>query len=99
MTQTNQEKLDEMYELVKENNEILSGLLRRERISNFFRIMYWIMILGTIFGVYYYIQPIIQSLTFNLQSVQSGLNKLNEASGNLPEVGNLRDFLNSLIKK
>jgi hypothetical protein len=99
MTQTNQEKLDEMYELVKENNEILSGLLRRERISNFFRIMYWIIILGTIFGVYYYVQPVVQSLTFNLESVQTGLNKLNEASGNLPEVNRIKDFLNSFIKR
>ncbi len=99
MTQTNQEKLDEMYELIKENNEILSGLLRRERISNFFRIMYWLIILGTIFGVYYYIQPIIQSLTFNLESVQNGLNKLNQASGNLPEVSRIKDFLNSFLKK
>lgn len=98
MIQTNQEKLDEMYELVKDNNEILSGLLRRERISNFFRIMYWLIILGTIFGVYIYVQPFIQSLTFNFQSLQTGLNKLNEASGNLPEVSRLRDFFNSFMK-
>ena len=41
--QTNQEKLDELYELSQENNEILRSLLRREKFTTYMRLVYWLV--------------------------------------------------------
>ncbi len=96
MTQTNQEKLDEMYEIVQENNELLSSLLRREKIAIFFKVVYWVIILGGIFGAYYYAQPYLQTVTNNVGIAQQALQKLEALSSGIPEVSNLRSVFNSI---
>ena len=97
MSQTNQEKLDEMYEMIQENNEILRSLLRRERIANFMRILYWLFIIGTLLGVYYYAQPYMLKITENFSSLQNAItnvnNNLNTVGGQLPETKAIRSFL------
>ncbi len=97
MSQTNQEKLDEMYEMIQENNEILRSLLRRERIANFMRILYWLFIIGTLLGVYYYAQPYMLKITENFSSLQNAItnvnNNLNTVGGQLPETKAIRNFL------
>ncbi len=62
---TNQEKLDEMYHLTLENNEILRSIRRNERVANFFRFLYWVIILGALSGVYFYVNPLIQKVVDN----------------------------------
>ncbi len=96
MTQTNQEKLDEMYEIVQENHELLSSLLRREKISFFFKLIYWLIILGGIFGVYYYAQPYMRIVTNNVSIAQQALQKLESLSNSIPEVSNLKNILNTI---
>jgi hypothetical protein len=98
MIPSNQEKLDEMYELVLENNDILRGMRSRERLSNIFKIIYWVFILGAIFGVYYYLEPVIKVFTNNMTSLQSGIEKLNTASNSLPEVNTIKNLFNSFKK-
>ena len=55
-------KLDEVYKLVKENNEILKYMRKSQRLSQIMRIIYWLVILGTAFGAYYFIQPYIDQV-------------------------------------
>ena len=64
----NDRKLDELLELTRENNKILSGMRRTQRWSSFFSIVYWAVILGSIFGVYYYFQPTIQKYMKTFQT-------------------------------
>ena len=96
MAQTNQEKLDEMYEMVQENNDILRTLLRRERINSFLRIMYWLFIIGTLFGAYYYVQPFVNGALGNFGAIQSAVNNLNVVSAQLPESKTLQFILDFL---
>jgi hypothetical protein len=98
MIPSNQEKLDEMYEIVLENNEILRGLIRRERVATLFKIVYWLIILGGIFGAYYYLEPVVKNLSGNLEGLQNGIEKLNTASNSLPEVNTIKNLFNSFKK-
>ncbi len=93
--QSNQEKLDEMYEMVQENNQILRSLLRRERIANFMRIVYWLFLLSAIFGTYYYVQPFFQSLDIDLSVIQNTLNffKGYTSKVNIPEAETLKSAI------
>ena len=53
-------KIDELLKITKENNKILRWLRSMQRWNSFFSFLYWIIILGSVLGVFYYFQPIIQ---------------------------------------
>jgi predicted negative regulator of RcsB-dependent stress response len=54
-----QEKSDmtELLELTRENNRILKSLRRIHRWNVFFRVVYWIIIVGIAVGAFYFLQP------------------------------------------
>jgi hypothetical protein len=60
MTPEERELLTQSIKLAEENNKMLRGIRRSNRVSTFFRVLYWMIILGTAFGAYYAIQPRIQ---------------------------------------
>ena len=64
------ELLKENVEISKESLKILKGIRRNSRISAFFRIVYWLIIIGVAFGAYYYLQPYIKQLLDLLKQVQ-----------------------------
>ena len=79
----NTQKLDELIELTRENNDILVSMRRTQRISSFFSFMYWVLILGSIFGTYYYFQPTILKYTKMLQTSVDVLQKFEGATGSM----------------
>ena len=60
MTPEERELLTQSIKLAEENNKMLRGLRRSNRVSIFFRVIYWVIIIGTAFGAYYAIQPKVQ---------------------------------------
>ncbi len=78
------QKIDELLELTRENNQILRSMRRTQRWSSFFTFVYWAIILGSIFGVYYYFQPTIQKYMRTMQTSVSILEKFEEQAGALP---------------
>ena len=78
------QKLDELLELTRENNKILRSMRRTQRWSSFFTYVYWLVILGSIFGVYYYFQPTIQKYVKTLQTSAGILQQLESAVGSVP---------------
>jgi len=67
---------EEMHELVQENNKILHRLQRSARWSKFLRFVYWVIIIGTSVGAYYYLQPYIDKLMGVYSGMQSDLNNV-----------------------
>ncbi len=91
--QTNQEKLDEVYELVQENNEILRSLLRREKFATYMRLIYWLIIIGAVFGLYYYVEPVINYVSNNSSGLRDFLDAINSKTSNFPEVSKIKEML------
>ena len=56
------EQLGQILELAKENNKILRSMQRSARISRWIKIFYWVLLLGSIAGTYYYFQPYIDQI-------------------------------------
>ncbi|MBI5078233.1 MAG: hypothetical protein HZB11_02635 [Candidatus Yonathbacteria bacterium] len=77
-------KLDELLELTRENNKILSGMRRSQRWGSFFRLVYWAIILGSIFGVYYYFQPTIQKYMKTFQTSVGIIQSFEKTVGSIP---------------
>ena len=57
MTPEEKAQLDNLYTLVKENNEILRSIRRSTRFTLIMRIAYWVVIIAVSFGALYFIQP------------------------------------------
>ena len=53
--------LKKALELSQENNKILHSMKRQMLWGRIFRIVYWVVIIGAAIGIYYYIDPYINS--------------------------------------
>lgn len=77
-------KLDELLELTRENNKILSGMRRAQRWGSLFKFIYWAVILGSVFGVYYYFQPTIQKYMKTFQTSIGIIQNFEKTAGSIP---------------
>lgn len=90
------QKLGELLELTRENNDILRSMRRTQRWSSFFSFMYWVLILGSIFGTYYYFQPTILKYT---KILQTSVDVLQKFEGTTSSMTKDTQALKNLIKK
>jgi hypothetical protein len=87
----NSETLEEIYKTTKENNALLNKLEKYQKINTALKIVYWVIILLSLFGAYFAIQPFVGSLfgggnsTFHNISIQAQ---------NLPEVSKVKNIIN-----
>ena len=63
MTPEEKSLLERTLKLADENNAILRGLRRSNRVSTVMRVIYWGIIILLSVGAYYYIQPYVNVLT------------------------------------
>lgn len=67
------EMLHKNLELSAENNKMLRSIQRGIFFSRIIRVVYWIIILGIAFGIYYYIEPYIDSVIGAYGSVKGDI--------------------------
>ncbi len=82
MEKKEKELIEKTYTLAKENHSMLKKMRRGMLWGRVFRIFYWTIILGSMVGVYYYLQPVIESLG-------DTYNSLKETVSGLPDIGSL----------
>jgi amino acid permease len=83
MTPEERELLTKSIKISEENNKILRGMRRSARIASALRIFYWVIILGSAFGTYYFIQPYIDAIVRNYNGMQQNADLIKN-SINLP---------------
>ena len=66
-----QKLLKQNLELSEENNKMLKRLQSNMRWGRFFHALYWIIILGSAFGAYYFVQPYIDQIMNIYGNVQN----------------------------
>lgn len=81
MTPEERSLLENIAAMTAENNEILRGMRRNERIRVSMRVVYWIVIIGLSVGAYYVVEPYIKKAfglydeaTSQLQNIQQSVN-------------------------
>lgn len=75
----NNQMLEELLELTRENNKILKQMRRSLMWGRALRIVYWLVILGVAIGSFYFLQPYIENLQevySNVTGVKTQLNGL-----------------------
>jgi hypothetical protein len=90
---TNEEKLNEIFRMTEENNRILRGIRRTQYVSNVFRILYWLIILASLGGAYYFIKPIMTSLAGSGASLSDTMKQINALKSQLPDAKLLQEML------
>lgn len=79
-------KIDELLKLTRENNKILRGMRASQRWSSVLSTFYYILIIGSFVGAYYYLQPVIDSLMGSYQNIISAIL---DTKNSLPNTGSL----------
>jgi hypothetical protein len=93
MNPNEKELLQKTYDLAEENNKILHEIRRSNRLSSFFRVIYWIIIIVTAYGAYWFIQPYINVATAAYKSLQNDIKAVKTTTTNLTNP------INNLINK
>ena len=65
------QKIVELLELTRQNNEILTGMRRTQRWATFFNLIYWAIIVGSLIGAFYFFQPYIDQIKSLVSSLPS----------------------------
>lgn len=74
--------------LAEENNDILRGIRSSMRLSRFISIIYWVFIIGSAVGAYYFIQPYLNEIMgvyggakSQINDVSSTINSIRQTLG------------------
>ena len=87
------ELLEKELEIAQENNKILKKIQRGMRLGSFFSILYWLFILGTAVGAYYFLQPFVESFGGILGFFSNGIDGI-QGLDKIPEVDALLKTIN-----
>lgn len=83
----NTETLEKLYVLIQENNVMLKRLEKYQKINTALRVIYWLIILISIFGAYFALQPFIASLFGGDGS------SLDNITQSIPEVAKIKEIM------
>jgi len=86
----------ETRELIEENNKMLRSMQSHQRWSSFFRVIYWIFIIGSFVGTYYYFKPVIDAFGSSFGEIQKSIDGLKKATGALKIPPELEEALNKI---
>jgi len=81
--------LREILEKTEENNRLLRKMHRAAVWGRVARLLYWVIILGAALGAYYYLQPYIEGLFSAYNSLLSGVESVQNAANQIPNLGGL----------
>jgi len=92
----------ENIKIAEDNNRLLRKIVSASRWARIFKLLYWVVIIGSMIGIYYYIQPILLDLldTYDglLSSAQS-IQRTGEAVGGAVSPKNISPDLIDKIRR
>ena len=87
-------ELIEIKELVSENHQILKNLQRRARFGTIFHTIKWIIILVIAFGIYTFVQPILNNLIAAYDSVTTSAANIVNIKNSISGGGDWQNLFN-----
>jgi hypothetical protein len=89
----NTETLEKLYQLTQENNVMLKKLQKYQKINTVIKVIYWVIILLSVFGAYFALQPFIASL---FGGYTTAFDNLSNQTQNFPEISKIKNIINGL---
>ncbi len=96
--------LKENIEISRESLKILKGIRRANRLASAFKIFYWLVIIGSAVGAYYFLEPYIKqglAIISQVQEITSGPQKTGSEVKNGSQIPSdiLKNLSPDLLKK
>ena len=88
--------LDENLRISRETKELLEKIWSAQKWARFFRIFYWVLILGAAVGAYYYLEPYLKSVLGLYDGLLSNIEKVQQTTQSLPDAQSIQNLLNNL---
>ena len=92
------QKIDELFELTKENNKILRKMRSSQKWASITRLFYWLVIIGISIGAYYYVEPYLKQVLSLYSQSKATLDKVQNLGNSLPDVSNINGILDQFKK-
>jgi len=86
--------LKRVSKLSEENNALLKKIHRSIKWGRFVKLLYWVVILGSAVGAYYFFQPVFESFKETFGAFGTGIENLQKVGGSLPDIGGLLEGFN-----
>ncbi len=93
--------LDENLAISKESLKILKSIRRGNRLAVAFKLFYWLVIIGSAVGAYYFLEPYIKQglvIVNQVQETVSGTQKIDGAKGESPTASDILKNLENIMK-
>lgn len=82
----NDDDVSELLALTRENNKLLRGLYKSMVLSRTLSTIYWFVIIGSMVGAYYYLQPVVTKYFNTYETLMNMVGKI-ENGGNVVSGG------------
>ncbi len=93
VTPEESKKLDEVYELTRENHDMLKKVRRVQKNAMTVRVIYWLVIVSMAFGAFYYIKPYVESLVSVYTDTTNTIGNIEES---IPDIGSVNEILRQI---
>lgn len=90
MDREEKELLKKTVQLEEENNDMLHAIRRSMRLSHIMSVIYWLFVIGSLVGAFYFIQPYFDKVMEFYNGAKSGINNSSNSVSN---------FINSFSSK
>ncbi len=88
--------LKENLEISKENNDMLKKMVRSQKLTNIYRVVYWGIIIFSSLGAYYFIKPFLGNMLNIYTGGVSGTSNVGDVLKSLGDKQQMQDLINSL---
>jgi len=89
----------ENIRIAEDNNRLLRKIVSANRWARIFKLLYWVIIIGSMVGVYYYIQPVLINMLDTYQGLVSGVQNIQKAGETVGGAVNPNNISPDLIDK
>ena len=93
MSPEEKELLEKSVSLAEDNNKILHSIKRSIWMGRIMTFIYWMIIIGSAIGAYYYLEPYYNKALDMYNKVSNTQQKINDAAGTVQSVLKIPDSL------
>ena len=72
--------LEENLKLARENNAMLHKMQRSAKAAQIMRAIYWIFVIGSLIGAYYYLEPFIKVINQSYDQIEQSLDNIKKSN-------------------
>lgn len=83
----------ENLKLARETHDLVEKMHSAQKWGRFFRILYWVILIGISVGAFYFLQGPLMQLIDTYQGLLGGIEKAQQGVNSIPDLGAIQEIL------